>query len=148
MKEQEVSSARRHLVRDALIYTPIFLALLAAWGAALAGVVAAGGGGGIALLVLVTLMVFLVGFQSIQSLRDLLSAPITSEGPVLRKWRRAELLLFPAHFIYVNRNVFRIPSLMYEQIDKGDILVVTHYPHTSTVVAVNRLRRGDAGSGA
>jgi hypothetical protein len=138
----ESSFARRRLVRDVAIYTPVFLAVLAAWGAALASVIGGEGGGGIFFLVILTLVAVLVGFQGIESLRDLRSTPVITEGEVVRMWRRAELLLFPAHYVYVNRNVFRVSPLAYHQVGRGDVVAVTHYPHTSTVIAVKRLRRG------
>jgi hypothetical protein len=141
------SFARRRLIRDAAIYTPIFLVVLAAWGVALASVIAVEGGGGIFFLVLLALVAMLVGYQSIQSLRDLWSTPVTTEGEIARMWRRAELLLFPAYYIYVKRRVFRVSPLVYHQVGRGDMVVVTHYPHTSTVIAVERLGRGAIDSG-
>ena len=146
--EEGISAARHHLIRDAVIYTPLLVLFLALWVATLAGIVAQGGGGAIFLLALLTIMVFLAGFQSIQSLRDLRSEPVTSEGPVARKWRRAEFLLFPAHYLYVNKNIFKVPPLIYQHIAIGDIVAITHYRHTTTVVAVKRLRHGDSGEGA
>lgn len=145
MKEG-ISAARRRLIRDAVIYTPVLVVVVAVWGASLASVVSAGGGGGIFLLLLLTIVVFLAGFQSIQSLRDLRSSPVTSEGPVIRKWRRAEFLLFPAYYLYVNRNVFRVPPLSYREVEQGDVVAVTHYPHTATVIEVKRIRRGEPGA--
>jgi len=146
--EEEISAARRHLARDAIIYTPLFVFFLIVWVAALVGVVAEGGGGGILLLLLLTIMVSVAGFQSIQSLRDLRSTPVTSEGPVLRKWQRAEFLLFRAHYLYVNRSIYKVPPLIYEYIKVGDVVAITHFRHTTTVVTVKRLRHGDAGPGA
>lgn len=145
MKEG-ISAARRRLIRDAVIYTPVLVVVVAVWGASLAAVVSAGGGGGIFLLLLLTIVVFLAGFQSIQSLRDLRSSPVTSGGPVIRKWRRAEFLLFPAYYLYVNRNVFRVPPLSYREVEQGDVVAVTHYPHTATVIEVKRIRRGEPGA--
>jgi hypothetical protein len=145
--KEGISAARRHLIRDAIIYTPLLLLAIFAWGATLGGVVAAGGGGGIFLLFLLAIVVFLAGFQSIQSLRDLRSVPVTTEGPVVRKWRRAEFLLFPAHYFYVNRNVFRVPALLYREIQEGDTVAIIHYPHTATVAEVRRVRRRDAPPG-
>jgi hypothetical protein len=144
--KEGISAARHRLIRDAVIYTPVLVVVVAVWGASLAAVVSAGGGGGIFLLLLLTIVVFLAGFQSIQSLRDLRSSPVTSEGPVIRKWRRAEFLLFPAYYLYVNRNVFRVPPLSYREVEQGDVVAVTHYPHTATVIEVKRIRRGGPGA--
>jgi len=146
--EEEIAAARRHLFRDAVIYTPIFIFFMVIWTIALIGVFDQGGGGGILLLVLLTIMVFLFGFQSIQSLRDLRSTPATIEGPVIRKWQRAEFFFFPAHYLYVNRGIFKVPPLIFEQIKDRDVVAITHYRHTMTVVAVKRLRHGDSNEGA
>ena len=146
MKEG-ISAARRHVIRDAIIYSPVFVFCLVVWVIVLVGVVFEKDGRGIFLVLLLTIVVFLVGFQSIQSLRDLRSEPVTSEGPVLRRWRRAEFLLFPAYYIYVNRNVFKVPELLYNEIGDGDIVAVTHYPHTATVANITRIRRGSNPAG-
>jgi uncharacterized protein (DUF58 family) len=144
--KEGISAARRRLIRDSAIYTPVLVIAVAAWGASLAAVVSAGGGGGIFLLLLLTIAVFLAGFQSVQSLRDLRSSPVTSEGPVTRKWRRAEFLLFPAYYLYVNRSIFKVPPLSYREVEQGDVVAVTHYPHTATVIEVKRVRRGEPGA--
>ena len=149
--QERHSSARRSIIRDALIYTPLFLAVLAAWGAALTTVLKGHGGGGIVLLVVVSFMALLLGFQSIQSLRDLRSQPIVTKGEVLRKWRRAELLVFPTHYVYVNRSMFRVAPLVYQQLQTGDRVAVRHYRHTATVVSIERVQQresGGLGSGA
>jgi len=149
--QERHSPARRSIVRDTLIYTPLLLAILAAWGAALATAIKEHGGGGIVLLVLLSLVALLIGFQSIQSLRDLWSQPIVTEGEVLRKWSRAELLLFRAHYLYVNRFVFRVTPLVYLQLRTGDVVAVRHYRHTATVVSIERVQRrqnAEPGSGA
>jgi hypothetical protein len=44
----------------------------------------------------------------------------------------------PAHYIYVNKVVFKLPALLYEQLDHGDKVAITHYPHTNTVVEVSK----------
>ena len=142
MKEG-ISAARHRLIRDAVIYTPVLLVAVAAWVVALIGTVSAGGGGGIFLLLLLTVLIFLAGYQSVQSLRDLRSSLKTIEGPVSRKWRRAEFLLFPAHYLYVNRHIFKVPQLVYIAVEQGDVVAVTHYPHTAAVVEVRRIGRSD-----
>ncbi len=143
-----ISDVRRHLVRDAVIYTPLAILALVAWVASLAAVISAGGGGGIFLLILITILVLLAGYQSIQSLRDLWSSPVTTEGPVRRKWRRHEFLLFPAYYFYVGSHVFKVPQLAYEAFDQGDLISITHYPHTAAVIAVMRVERRQTGEEA
>jgi len=38
----------------------------------------------------------------------------------------------------VNKVVFKLPALLYEQLENGDTVAITHYPHTNTVVAVSK----------
>ena len=147
MKEG-ISAARHRLIRDAVIYTPILVLAAAAWIAVLIATVSAGGGGGIFLVLILTILVFLAGYQSVQSVRDLGSSPKTTEGPVFRKWRRVEFLLFPAHYLYVNRHIFKVPQLIYLAVEQGDVVAVTHFPHTAAVVEVRRIGRSDSGPGA
>lgn len=84
------------------------------------------------------LLAVLLGFQSIQALRDLLTEPKVTRGEIARKWSRPELLVVPAHYIYVNNVVFKLPALLYEQLENGDTVAITYYPHTNTVVAVSK----------
>jgi hypothetical protein len=139
--KERASAVRRRIIRDAVVYTPFTLLVLAGWVITLISVVSAGGGSGIFLLVLVTVLLLLVGYQSTQALRDVWSAPVTTEGPLRRKWRRHEFLLFPAFYLYVEKSVFKVPQLVYDALEQGDVLAITHYPHTSSVIEVKRLER-------
>ena len=135
--DEQRSSARASVIRDAVIFTPLFLAVIAGWTATLVGVLAEGDRGIIALVIL-GLMAVLLGFQSIQALRDLLTEPKVTRGEIARKWSRTELLVVPGHYIYVNNVVFKLPALLYEQLENGDTVAITYYPHTNTVVAVSK----------
>lgn len=143
--EEQRSAARASIIRTAVIYTPLLLAILAGWGAALASVLEEGGGGGIPLLVVLGLLALLVGFQSIQSLRDVWGEPRVTRGEIVRKWKRADLLVFPGYYFYVKKTVFRVAPLIYHQLEEGDTVSVTHYPHTATVVTVEPAQSEEEG---
>lgn len=130
----QIPSARGPIIRDAVIFTPFFLALAAAWAAAFVKQ----GSGAIPLLVILAIVTALVGFQSIQALRDLMARPKVTKGEISRKWKRADLLFFQGHYVYVNKRVFKIGPLEYQQLEEGDSVSVTHYPHTNTVVSVRK----------
>jgi hypothetical protein len=141
--EEGISAARRHLIRDAAIYTPVFVFCLAVWAIVLAGAISEKDGRAAFFLVLLTILLVLFGFQSVQALRDLRSQPAVAEGPVRRKWRRVEFLLFPAHYIYVDKSIFKVPEYLHNELREGDLVAVTHFPHTATVANVTRLRHAD-----
>jgi hypothetical protein len=86
------------------------------------------------------LLALLVGFQSIQSLRDLWAEPRATTGEIVRKWKRTDLFVFPSYYFYVNKTVFRIAPLTYHQLEEGDVVSVTHYPHTATVVTLESVQ--------
>lgn len=129
-------SPRGRVVRDAVIYTPLFLAcvlgilaMLLSQDPPIIG------------LVLVALMAFLFGYQSIQSLRDLSAAPLTVEGPITRRWTKRDAFVSKSNYITVERGIYRIPIESYLDLLEKDIVRVVAYPHTGTVVSVERLDR-------
>jgi len=130
----ETPSARGPVIRDAIIFTPFFLAFAAAWIAAFV----VEGNGAIPLLVILGAVTLLAGYQSVQALRDLVARPQVTEGEISRKWRGTDMFVFRSYYIYVNRKVFKIDPLEHEQLEEGDLVAVTHYPHTNAVVSGKR----------
>ncbi|MDI6857705.1 MAG: hypothetical protein QME71_05265 [Dehalococcoidia bacterium] len=130
----ETPSARGSVIRDAIIFTPFFLAFAAAWIAAFISE----GNGAIPLLVILGLVTLLSGYQSVQALRDLVAKPQVTEGEISRKWRGTDMFVLRSHYIYVNRKVFKIDPLEHQQLEEGDLVAVTHYPHTNAVVSVRK----------
>ena len=142
-------SARASVLRTALFYTPLFLASLIAVILTLIGVWDTG----IVLLVILLLLVFLFGYQSIQALRDLRAELKTTRGPVSRIWSKMDLIVTRSYYIRVSGNIFRVPFPAYYDLreeakrmrnagtdDEYMIEVeVVHYPHTGTVESVERL---------
>jgi hypothetical protein len=134
--ERTASSARLAVARGALIYTPLFIASAAGFVAILLLLIGGGELGLVVTLVIAGVVAFLTGYQSIQSLRDLVAAPRVSTGAIRRKWSRNDLLVARSHYIYVEKTVFKIDPLTYVEVEEGDVVSVLHYPHTNTVVSV------------
>ena len=134
--EEAHRAARGALVRTALVFTPLFVLSLAGVGAVIFELAREGPGGLIITLVLLFLAAFLTGHQAIQSLRDLRSSPRTSNGLIDRRWSRADMLVLRSYYIYVERSVFKVSPLIYDELEEGDTVSVNHYPHTNTVISV------------
>ena len=143
-------SKRGGLLRTAIFYTPLFLLTLVSLLAMLTGVV----DGGIVLIVIAAIATFLFGYQSSQSLRDLrANRTVTTQGPVNRIWSKMDFFVSRSYYISVGRAIFRIPVQAYWDLreeakrmraDGSDEdyrieVRVEHYPHTGTVVKVERL---------
>jgi hypothetical protein len=134
--EEAYRAARSSLRRTVLVFTPLFLLGLAGIGIIIFNLAREGASGLIITLVLLLLAAFLTGHQSIQSLRDLRSSPTLSGGLVDRKWSRSDLFILRSYYIYVGRSVFKVTPLIYSELEEGDSVLVNHYPHTNTVIAV------------
>jgi hypothetical protein len=139
------ASARASIIRSAVLFTLLFLLVLAAFIYALRGFVAAPGSG-IVGLVIVGFVTLLIGYQSAQSLRDLAARPAETRGAVRRKWRAADFLFFfRGHYLMVEKDVFRVKASDFLEIGEGDIVSVVHYPHTGAVVSLEVLKKGGGG---
>ena len=143
------STARAQVQRQAVIYTPLFVATAIALLLIAVGVWDLGP----VLLIITLLVTFLFGYQSIQALRDLRAVPRTTRGPITRIWSKMDLVVTRSHYIRIEGNIFRVPFQDYYDLreeakrlkaegleDEYRIEVeVTHYPHTATVESVKRL---------
>jgi hypothetical protein len=134
-------SARASLIRTALLYTPLFVLLLAALGFVIRELALEPGGGSVAAVVIVSLLALLTGYQSVQALRDLLAQPIQTEGVINRKWRRNDLFVMRSHYLLVNRHVFRVEPTDFMELEVDDTVSIVHYPHTDTVESLALLER-------
>ena len=143
------SSARAEVLRTAILYTPLFVASLIGLVLMLVGV----WDFAIVLLIILLILSFLFGYQSIQALRDLKAEPRTTRGPVSRIWSKMDLFVTRSYYINVNRNIFRIPLPAYWDLreeakrmraDGSDEeyrieVRVEHYPHSGNVTKVERI---------
>jgi hypothetical protein len=128
-------SARVAVIRDAAIYTPLFAAGIVLTLLSAAGILNAG----IVLTVIEAIITLLFGYQAIQALRDLGSTLVTTEGVIGRRWSKMDFIVTRSHYIAVAGKIFRVPVQDWHLIDENDRVVVTHYPHSGTVAAVERL---------
>lgn len=130
---------RGRLIRDALIYTPPFLFFLVLIALMLAGVV----GFAIFGLIILAVLAFLFGYQSVQSLRDLLDQPHDTVGPVRRRWTKRDGFIVKNYYIAVEKTIFHIAIDDYMSLKVGDTVRIHAYPHTGTIVWVRKEDEGE-----
>ncbi len=130
-------SPRGRLIRDAVIYTPIFLLCAAVLLLMVVGVIDRA----IVGMVLLAIVTFLFGYQSIQTLRDLRERPRPFEGAVARRWTKRDGFVVKSHYVAVNKAIFRIPVDAYMDVKTGDSVRIEAYPHTGLVLHCERIAR-------
>lgn len=136
------ASARAAVLRSALLFTPFLAVVLVALAFILRETVNEGTSAGrVVGLVLVGSVALLLAYQVLQSVRDLFSRPVETTGLVERRWSRADFFLFRNSYIFVGRDVFRLAPEEFVQVDLGDTVRILHYPHTSTVEAIEVVQR-------
>lgn len=128
-------SARVSVIRQAIIYTPLFVAGLILTALSIPGVINAG----IVLTILEAVLTALFGYQSIQALRDLQAELVRTEGVVGRHWSKMDFIITRSHYIAVGRAIFNLPVEDWYLLDENDRVVIDHYPHTGTVARVERI---------
>lgn len=91
------------------------------------------------LLLIVLVMFIFASWQALDAIRDLLTQPMTTTGGVRRKWSRPLFLFLGRSFyIQVAKYVFSIDQLDWVGLKLGDTVTVVHYPHTWTVLDIQR----------
>jgi hypothetical protein len=136
------------VLRTALLFTPFLGVTLVALAFILRDTMDEGGSAGrVVGLVLVGSVTLLLTYQVVQSVRDLFSRPVETTGLVERRWSRNDFFLFRNSYIFVGRDVFRLAPEEFVEVDLGDTVRVRHYPHTSTVEAVEVVERAEPEKG-
>ena len=114
--------------------------------------VSGGETGYVIMLTVFSLIALLTGYQAWNYIRDLKADLVTHEGDIIRKWQKGNVMLYfvPSFYVYVSHKVFAIPRDDYAMLleeeppgigtspRKGDLVRVTCYPHSLTVVRVER----------
>ena len=137
-------SARASVLRSALLISPFLAVTLIALTFLILDVAAEEASGGrIVGLVLVSSVTLLLGYQVIQSVRDLFSQTVETVGIVERRWSRSDFFLFRNSYVFVGKDVYRITPEEYFEIELGDTVRVRHYPHTSTIEEIEVVARAD-----
>ncbi len=135
-------SARAMVLRSALLFTPFLGVTLGAFAFIVADAADEGPSGGrVVGLVLVGSIALLLGYQVVQSVRDLFAHAVETTGVVERRWSRNEFFLFRNSYIFVERNVYRLEPEQFIEADLGDRVRIVHYPHTSTVETLEVVER-------
>lgn len=136
------SSARGEVLRSVLLFSPFLAVTLGALAFILLDVAAEGvSGGRVVGMILVGSVALLLAYQVVQSLRDLFARPVETTGLVERRWSRSDFFLFRNTYIFVDRNVYRLPPEQLAEVELGDTVRVVYYPHTSTVEAIEVVSR-------
>ena len=99
------------------------------------------GAGRVVGLIIVGLVVLLLGYQVVQSVRDLFSDLVETVGLVERQWSRNEFLLFRNTYIFVGKDVYRLSPEQGIQVERGNMVRIVHLPHTSTVETIEAVRQ-------
>ena len=86
-------------------------------------------------------------YHVVQSVRDLFSRTVETVGRVERRWNRSDFFLFRNSYIFVGRDVFRLPPKQFVEIDLGDTVRIVHYPHTAAVETIEVVARKGASDG-
>ena len=139
-------SARGALIRGTLLYS-VFLALDIA--VIVLILIVRTGDAAFITLAFVAFVGILLVFQVVQHVRDLRAPLIETDGVVIRKWKRADLIIaMEGYYLTVGRKVFRVRPEDWIHIDEMMRVRVVHYPHTLNVASVREVyHRPDSGDG-
>lgn len=140
--EQE-RRARNSVLRNALIWMPLFLIVFGALLFFGFDVIVNDGdrGGTWFLLVVLSIFSFLFGYQGIHALLDLIHGEKVMEGLVTRRWSRTDSLVLKSHYIRVNRKeIFRIDNYFHGEAKTGDFVRIRYYPRSAVVIELERLK--------
>ncbi|HEY8173172.1 MAG TPA: hypothetical protein VIH21_08785 [Dehalococcoidia bacterium] len=93
-------------------------------------------------LSIIVVVGLLLGYQVFQHYRDLRSPLAESDGEIIRKWSRADLIVaWHSYYVTVDRRVFRVAAADYVEVDEGMYVKVVHFPNTLNVVSMHAIRR-------
>jgi hypothetical protein len=133
---------RRGIMRTALWTTPLFVGVTAAWVFFLWDRITGPEYGSTwFLMVVITVFAALFGVQSTSALRDLLGKPREETGQVLRKWSKRDSFVWKSWYIRVGRRILRGEDDVLRDINAGDIVQLRFFPHSSLVIAAERVEK-------
>ena len=131
------SKAKNAVLRSALLFTPFLAITLFGLGIFVREFLTEGATTGLVVgLVLVSSVALLLGYQVVQSIRDLLSQPVETIGEVERSWTRNDMFLFRNSYVFLDRDVYRVPPELYLELSPGDRVRIVHLPHTGAVETI------------
>lgn len=132
---------RTRLIRSAILWTPLFIAAAAGFLFWLFDTAFLDGdnGGTWVLVVILGVVTTLFGFQSVQSIQDLMGAPATEVGYVTRRWAKSDSLVIRSHYMRMGSKILRGDAYLLAEIKDGDYVEATYYPHSAVLVWVEKL---------
>jgi len=127
---------RTRLIRSAILWTPLFALALGAFLFWTFDTAFLGGdnGGTWVLVVILAIVTTLFGFQSIQSILDLLGKPATETGYVTRRWAKSDSLVIRSHYMRMGARILRGDAYTLADIKAGDYVEATFYPHSAVLI--------------
>lgn len=141
------SKAWNSVLRSTILFVPFLAITLFAFGFIVREIATDGASAGVIVgLVLVGSVALLLGYQVIQSIRDLLSGTVETVGEVVRSWTRNDMFLFRNSYVFVDRDVYRVPPDQYMELSPGDKVRIVHTPHTGVVETIERVEDGQDSS--
>ena len=102
-------------------------------------------------LVIVGILALALSYQAITAISDLRATPITTQGEVSRLWRKSRVLFFGrVHYLFLDRRVFEIGPVAFQELHEGDTVEIHHWPNTNTLISLRLLeaRRGSQSRGS
>jgi hypothetical protein len=98
-------------------------------------------GAGYVTLSIVGAVGLLLAYEVWQHFRDIGSPLAESEGIVLRKWKRADLVIaWDSFYIQVGRVIFKLDPRDYLRIEADMYVKIVHFPRTLNVVSIHEMR--------
>ena len=140
--EQELRHRRirGRILRTAVLWTPVFLAVLGLFFFFLYDQLTGGGRSTVFLLVVLALVSLLFGFQAIQAILDLRGKPKEIKGTVTRRWSRSDSFVFKTQYVRIGRTILRGDPDLLVEIRAGDEVEARFYPHTAIVVSIEKVK--------
>lgn len=134
--EMHRQGVRRRLIRSAIIWTPIFALFAGLLVFYFVDTLFNGGdkGGTWVLVVILTIVTGLFGFQAVQAILDLKGEPQKAVGEVTRRWSRTDSLVMKSHYIRLEKQILRGDAFQLAGIKEGDYVEATFYQHSATLI--------------
>lgn len=137
-REDKLRRARRGLWRAAILWTPPFLASLGGGLYFLIRQVATDDGAGWVAPALLLAFSVLLGFQSIQPLRDLRGRTATMEGVITRRWAKFDLISRSNYLRIDHDKILRTDRVQYLLVDKDDYVAIEYFPASMVAAVVEK----------
>ena len=113
-------SARVSILRSAILWMPLFLVMFGALVYFFIDVVTGGEQGTVFLLVVLSVLSLLFGFQALQAVLDLAGKPHRETQLVTRRWSRNDSFVMRTHYIRLESGqILRGDKAMLNEIDAG-----------------------------